>query len=538
MKIAISGFKGMIPGIHARALPEDHGVIAESVRLDDGTLTPIRGERRVFTFDSDVRSFIRHPSGDWMGFTTVVKAANGAVDATRVYVTGNGEPKVFTSSTESMNLRLDPPTTRPRARIISGVVDQDIATESVYVYTFITELGEESAPSRLSNRIKWSPGVQIEIYGLPAASPNPERGLTGMRLYRSITDALGATTLYFLDEVGFSSTYVDDTDESSEVTGEPIPSTDYDRPPVGMQGITSMPNGMMAAFRGRELMFCEPYIHHAWPIKYRLRVDYPIVGLGAFGSSIVILTEGMPYVAQGTHPDSMVMEKIEMDLPCVAARGIVDMGYAVIYPSTDGLVQVGNGGAQMISGPLFKREVWASMRPETFIASKANGRYVFSYLPQAARDEDETKMVRRLGMIDTSGVQPFFITDDAQFTHMEHEIKTGHLFGLFEGRGVVRWDDLTQPYKRMRWRSKEIHLPTPTNFGAIRVDGDDDPNSDLYCRVFCGKGARLVREIRGRNKVERLPSGFTEEVWQIEIEGFMPITAVFLAHAPSELAKG
>lgn len=532
MKLNFLSFKGTIPGMHPRLLPEDHGTVARNVRLDDGVLTPTREGRRVHTFGVDVASFIRRAGGAWLGFSSVVNAVNGAENVNRTYVTGDGEPKIFTSSTASVKLRLPPPSSRPTVDLVSGTVDPDLSIESVYAYTFVTELGEESSPSRVSRPISWSPGAVIRIGGLPATNPNVERRLTAMRIYRSVTDALGETQLYFLTQIGFQPEWDDDTGETE--TAEVIPSTDWTMPPADMQGIITMPNGMMAAFSGQELMFCEPYIHHAWPQKYRLKVDGQIVGLAAFGSSVVILTDGTPYMAQGTHPSSMIMERIEMDLPCVAARGIVDMGYAVIYPSTDGLVQVGSNGASVMSKQLFPREIWAGLQPETFIAGRQNGRYIFSYQP-APGQHDFDDLPRQLGIVDVSGAQPFFITDDAPFQHLYSEVKTGHLFGLFGDRGVVRWDDLAMDRKRMVWRSKENHLITPTNFGAIRVDCEDIENSDFICRVYANK--KLVREITARNRADRLPSGFLSDVWQVEIEGTVPVTAIRLASSPYELAS-
>lgn len=538
MKIGMTNFKGAIPGVHPRLLPDDHASIASNVRLDDGTLTPIRDARRVHDFEAPVVSFIRRPDGAFLGFDAVVDSAPGAVDAARVYVTGAGVPRIWLPGGANVPLALPGPQAAPTATVTSGTVDPDLIVDSVYAYTFVTSLGEESIPSPPSNIVSWSPGVTITVSGLPTVAPIPGRLLTGMRVYRSVTDALGDTRYFFVAEIGFQPTYVNVTsaDDTISGTAEEIRSLDYDTPPDDMQGIISLPNGGMAAFSGQELLFCEPYIHHAWPRKYRLRTEARIVGLGAFGSSVVILTEGTPYVAQGTTPETMVMERIELDLPCVSARSIADMGYSVIYASTDGLVQVSQQGAQVISSQMFTREVWAKMRPETFIASRMRGRYVFSYHPEPANGQDESGVLRRLGIVDTSGAQPFYITDDSEFGHLFYDRKDGALFGLFREDGVVRWDDLTRQRKRMVWRSKDIFLPTPTNFGVVRVDGDDDGASDVICRVYAGRNKRLVRETYGVNRPERLPSGFSEDVWCVEIEGTMTVTAIFVAHSPSELA--
>ncbi len=257
----------------------------------------------------------------------------------------------------------------------------------------------------------------------------------------------------------------------------------------------------------------------------------------------MILTKGTPYIAQGTLPESMVMEAIDVDLPCVSANGIVSMGGSVIYPSPDGLVQVSASGATVISSALFSRVAWAKMQPETFSAGRHRGRYVFSYQPMPGDAEDEETQ-RRIGIVDTSGQQPFFIDDDSIFTGLYTDVRSGDLFGLFDGKAVCRWDDLDQDPRNYVWRSRPLNLPSPVNFGVVRVEGDDYRNGDLTCRIFANMlqkdGSsiqKIVRTIRGpRNNFERLPGHFLSDCWWIEIEGCLPVTAVSLAGTPDELA--
>ena len=61
------------------------------------------------------------------------------------------------------------------------------------------------------------------------------------------------------------------------------------------------------------------------------------------------MTKGMPYVAQGTHPENMTAARLDVNLPCVTARGIVDMGYAVAYPSPYGLVMISANDAEKMA---------------------------------------------------------------------------------------------------------------------------------------------------------------------------------------------
>ena len=169
--------------------------------------------------------------------------------------------------------------------------------------------------------------------------PPSNRAINRMRIYRSQTSALGDTTLYFLDELPATTTLFE-YDETQYPMNEVIASTDYNPPPDNLEGLISLPNGIMAGFVGKKVYFSEPYRPHAWPEKYIMTVDYPVVGFGAFGSSIAVMTTGMPYVMQGNTPDAMVSQRLEVNLPCLSAQSIVDLGYSVAYASTQGLVTI------------------------------------------------------------------------------------------------------------------------------------------------------------------------------------------------------
>lgn len=102
-----------------------------------------------------------------------------------------------------------------------------------------------------------------------------------------------------------------------------------------------MANGVMVGFRDNEVYFSEPYLPHAWPARYRLTVDYPIVALGSFGTTIVVATEGRPFLITGSHPESMSQLELDLIEPCVSARSMASMGHGVVYASRNGLVYVG-----------------------------------------------------------------------------------------------------------------------------------------------------------------------------------------------------
>ena len=224
-----------------------------------------------------------------------------------------------------------------------------------------------------------------------------------MRIYRAQTATTG-TSLYFIEERAVSTAnYVDVV--ASDKINEPLPSLDWDAPVDTLKGLVAMPNGMMAAHSGKKLYFCEPWRPHAWPEKYSLTTDYEIVGLGAFGNSLAVLTTGVPYLVTGTTPDTMAMEKLELNYPCLSSRGIEDLGYAVVYPSTDGLVSISASGANVITNGVFTRSAWERLRPYTMFSGQRGGRYFATY----SRLDAVEGVIDETMIIDPSGQQPFVI---------------------------------------------------------------------------------------------------------------------------------
>lgn len=569
MLIRIDGFRGETPRVHPRLLPDGHAQAAISTRMDDGTLAPLNRPRLVHSFETPVRTVYRYGS-QWLGFFSDTAICPGPVAASRLYYTGDGAPKVR-SGTTVYPLALPPPTAAPGVSL-SGPHDADTEQSVVYAFTHVTSMDEESAPSPISAEVLWSRAETAELT-FPAV---PEgRGIDRRRIYRSQTAISGVTELYFVAEIpAATTTFAHDIE--THPLGEPLPSLDYDPAPDDLAGLTAMPNGMMAAFRGRELCFSEPYRPHAWPEKYRLTVDFDIVALSAFGSTLAVLTTGTPYLAQGSHPESVALEKMEAGLPCVSAAGVVDMGHSAIYPSHDGLVQMTAAGAQMISRPLFARTDWHDLRPETMFAANFDGRYCFRYIANtqmilggAGADADLSDAPlytggtafttgdapvytggnsltpaqgSSLGIIDTTGESPFFVRTEPTATMtptgLHFSPETGKLYIISNGLEVYEFDAITAGRATMTWRSKVYDLPSPVNFGAMLIESDDTPGvgAALATRIYAD--GKKVHETNAFGAPTRLPGGFLARRWEIEVTGTAHVRSIRIAGDMTELVEG
>lgn len=416
-----------------------------------------------------------------------------------------------------------------------------IAKDIVFAYTYVTEFDEESAPSIPSAPVFWYPDLEVEIGEF--TFPQIDRRIDRVRVYRSETSLSGVTDLYFVKEIDLVNPHTVEISvpsgkfvylQADHPIAEILTSNDYDPPEDDFEGIVAMPNGMMAAFRGREIAFSEPYVPHAWPVRYRLTVDSDIMGLVPMGSSLAIITADKPYVAQGLHPASMVMEKIDQSLPCVSKASVVDLGYGAAYSSHRGIVAIQSGsGASVISEALFSREQWRAFRPATVVATAYEGRYLFSY--QDATDNDAV----RTGLLDLTGQMPFFSNVGMAAKAWFEDAASGELFYIPDDAAQIRkWDAATGDPISYAWKSSVIRTNAFINFGAIVVRTDAPNHSatiDLELDVYAD--GQKVATITKPDQPSRLPSGFLAQDWQVEAKGNATITGIHIAGDMMELVQ-
>lgn len=575
-KINLIGFIGEQPRVIPRLMPDTAARAAFNTRLDDGGLTPVR-QSTVHADAATAACLTIYRHGDeWLSWEAVVDAAPGPVAQDRLYYTGDGPPKMRVDG-DVYPLAVPRPA-GPLTAALSGSGSGDIVTR-IYAYTWVTSFGEESEPCPVSNPVDWEPGNTVVLSGFVAAPGG--RGITHQRIYRSQT---GQTGTYFYLIAERSTTAADFTDDIAvDAFQEPLPSAAWNAPPDDLAGLTALSNGMMAAFSGARLYFCEPYRPHAWPEKYVLTCDAPIVGVRGVGDAIVILTTRQPYMAAGAAPESMQMRKLEHNLPCINARGIVDLGYAIAYPSNEGLVVVrADGGFSLASANLFDRDRWQALSPQTMIGGQHQGRYVSFYRTSGP----ETKAGGLL--VDLSG-QSFLIRVEADATAAFFDVATGALFFLERDTTAIRRIDDPDALRAMQyWHSKEFVLPRPTNFGAIRIDADPSTESSQSEAAFVAATAqaiakngaliaagplggalggstlgplqvngdilhplprrdnttldvgvyadgRRIASVRRPNEVVRLPDGFLARRWEVDVFGNVPVEQITVANTVDEL---
>jgi hypothetical protein len=572
--INISAFIGERPLILPRLLPETAAQEAINARLDDGGLTPLRKSLRSGAFaEAGAKTIYRH-NGTWLSWPVVVDAAPGPVAQERLYYTGDGAPKMRIDDDVYALAVPRPAGALTAAATGAGTGDTQSRT---YVYTFVTDFGEETAPSPASNIIDWKPGQHVTLSGF--AMPVADRRITKQRIYRSQTGSTG-TYLYFIAErPAAADNFVDGV--AVDAFQEALPSAGWDEPPAALTGLTVMPNGMMAAFAGRSVYFCEPWRPHVWPEKYILNCDSDVVALGSIGSVLVVMTKANPYLMTGSHPDSMQSQKLEANFPCINARGVVDLGFAICYPSNEGLVAVsGDGSVNLATREIFRPHDWLKLSPSTAIGAQYSGAYAMFYDTEA-----DNQRVAGCVFI-TVGATPFLMRSAEIVAACHYDVTDSALYFTRPGETTIyQFDPPEGPPETMIWRSKEWWLPRPMNFGAILVDRGKlgsatvDPsiiadreriaeenaaifasgqlNSALnehcwneypvngdtmlplpeYLSISVGifGDGQLVRVIDRTDAVQRLPAKSMARVWEIAVSSNVAISRIAMASSVDEL---
>lgn len=256
-----------------------------------------------------------------------------------------------------------------------------VNTATSYVYTFVNDLGEESAPSPASATVLRPDGVAITVTtpaGVPTGT-DPDYGITTKRIYRAATGSSG-TVFLFVAEIPLATTEYVDSIPDTEL-GEALESEDWDLPPSDLRGILALPNGVMVGFRRNQLCFSAQNRPHAWPVRYRLNTDTDIVGIGNIDTTVVIGTQSFPYVASGNDPAAYSMAKFEVPQACVSKRSFAYLtGIGVVFASPDGLIAVsGVGQVRNLTETIFTREQWQALEPESIIAVAHDDVYHFYY---------------------------------------------------------------------------------------------------------------------------------------------------------------
>lgn len=449
-----------------------------------------------------------------------------------------------------------------------------VAETRAYVYTWVSEFGEEGPPSPATLYDGWSADPWVIGVTPPTTLDNTGRSITKLRIYRTITAVGGSTTFFLVTELDIAETAFTDSATSEVISGNTIlESTFWSAPPDDLLGMIAMPNGIVVGWRSNEVWFTEPYRPHAWPAPYALTVEFPIVGMGVIGQTVIVLTNGAPYAISGINPAAMAMSRLASSQSCLSRGSIVSTPTGVAYAAPDGLAIANAGGVQIITRDLITKDLWLDPTkylniPSTRAAALNGGYYVWGSVGPGCFEPDTFNTDVFLQDDYTGAYNGAFIDMNnarVSYTKLYSSIPIYNCFVdtwtsevLIVRDGKVFWMDLanSREHGSYIWRSKIFETPNQRSFEAMRIyfstfkdtpELNPVPNTNPVqelaadqwglARVYADGVLRFTRELRSSGAMFRLPSGFKAQFWQVEIEARVKILSIELATSAKELGS-
>lgn len=525
-----------MPSIDATMLPDGAAQAAVDCKLGSGAIKPVHvalpvntpsksgTKSKIFLYDDAGTPYWFH----WVGADVdVVKSPLPADSFKRVYWTGDGAPKMaplayaVTGGTgypvSSYNLGLPAPAAPGVTRVGSPGADATLDESRAYVIRYVSAYGEVGPPSDASAMVTVSPGnsVTLELPTAPAGAYN----VSVIDIFRTNTGTSG-TEYQYVASVAVGTISYSDTKESADL-GFVLDSTEYLAPPATLKGLIPTPFGSLAGFYDNVLCLSEPNQPHAWPATNQYTLADKIVAIGAFGNSILVTTTGFPYVLTGSTPSSMSVERFEEGYPCISKRGLVDMGYSILYPTPLGLMQIGVNGAKLVTQGACTIDEWKALKPETVHAYAYGGKYF-------AFNSDNDCFV--FDPADGTYVQASTANLTGTVTAGHSDTASGKLY-LQAGSDIVHFDGGVT-FSTFTWKSKKFVAPWPLNMAALQVFAAGTVTAKVYA-----DGVLKATVAVSSNVPVRLPGGFRATDWEVELSGSSNITLVLLATSMTELTQ-
>lgn len=496
-----------------------------------------------------------------------------------IYVTTanlNGEGEAYGATyTNGPPESIPGSTTGPTWQVWTDLIGASVFSARAYLYTWVTAYGEEGPPSEPAILNGWSNGVwTVSLYTPTPENMGVDRNITKTRIYRSISDQYGRGSYFLVAEIPVAQEiYTDVLSDDVVSLNSQLVSLFWYAPPAELKAMLPFPNGITVGFKANEVWFSEAYRPHAWPPNYVLTTEFPIVGIGVCGQSIVVCTQGSPYLVTGTHPSSMALTKINLPEPCLHRGSIVATDTTVLYASQNGMIQISQSGAGgNVTEGWISRERWQELVPQKQVRAV---KHATSYFAFGCKMGDDTSVAKVGFTIELSnedqtsftiwpqpgghrlGFSQMYTPNGFDIENVQLDAWTGT--GLLIQDGWVYYYDFTDVdpvLTAYKWRSKTFQQTARKNFQALRVWFTVPPNTPAQIerdvrepqpelganqygiiRVYVDGEVWTTRELRSSGELLRIYSGIKGEQWQFEVEGRVNVSNLQVATSVKELAQ-
>lgn len=633
MKLTFQQFSGIAPRIAPRLLPATLAQEALDVKLWSGELRPHYADTIIKYIPSTTQSIYRYKwknkKYNWLGWAKSVNVVKGPVyddENNRIYLMVNDgtgflvtdssllEDRDYINGLESKAYAVAIPEPGQSDIWVSGGTGSGDIESRSYVYCYVRQwsdgtidVGKSSGPLKnSSDRSRYTvdvrPGqvVDISIVDPIAHANGIGAGINKIYIYRSEVTSAGQALYSYVDQfdvntnrvtnnpaavwVSNGSYYKYSDSKPNTSLGEACPSIYWDAPVTGLKGLVSLQNGLFAAYKDSTIYVSDWNAPHAWPYEHTVTIDYPIVGLGSFGNTIVVCTEAAPVLITVTDPTKPTTRAIQENCPCVSAGSIVSTRNGVIFASTNGLVLINSASPTFITEKIITQDEWLPLHPESLQAAFLNNTYYGFFTNPTEKaagflfDLDSYTYSTVYNSIVSSGM--VYISQPTKIVYNDVEQSQLYVCYPLENKTQYSLNSFgtdSRINKSFRWRSKVNVSPqglftlscAQVNFTKLSslkpelsvwegrlagsalgmvyvnkqpVNGWCKTNTiELYDKTvfnyYVDGKLRFTKNIVD-SKPFRLPSGFRGETVEIELKSNSHVHSVILASSMGELVEG
>jgi hypothetical protein len=274
----------------------------------------------------------------------------------------------------------------------------------------------------------------------------------------------------------------------------------------------------------------------------------------------------------GTHPDQMAQAALPLPEPCTSQGSVVATDMGVFYCSPNGLVLVSAGGGNVATAKLIQKDEWQKyLNIRTLRGAMLQGSYYCygsagdgAFEPTAFQkfikdggtvDDPLADTPQAFEMEDFTGTRNGAYIDPrggpVSFTLLQHEDPTYNVIPdtwtgevMLIRNGSVWQVDLTesQPQGIYFWRSKLFQMANRENLSAVKIFHSPPQGvlpGDQYLRFRAYADGVLVKDrlLPKSGQMFRMPTGYTADSYQFELEGNLRVENLQIATSPKELRQ-
>lgn len=481
----LTQFQGVVPKRRVEKLGYSHAEFAENCLLHTGAIVPLMAPN--FTANTvgingaprtSAPKSVHRIGALWLGFDTFTPIAEDPIHVAgsdsflfvqdgKLYRSGyqwivDKEGSVLVGIDRPVNAPVPTPTGEvcdstdyKPDDCWQGVVNTGINCDTQiaplplsFCYTWITACMEESGPSAYSEPILVLPGEGVVLI----APDHPPTNAVGIRWYMMMTDKDNAMMVLIGEQnlpalaYHFCPTIFAGNDPL-------ISDTWY--PPRCAEGVANIGYGSALLWSGCDLYPSEINQPHAYPERYKITVDDPIVRVisyrkesGAYDA--VVLTTGVPFLVTGDTPDKLVVTRLNRTMPCVSAKSGLLVDTAIFFCSNEGIAIIQGSNVELITTQWMDTCWWEQAGPKNYILGYYDQR-LFAFADATVSRSFMFTLAQRDTAYEPKDL--VFLSARATAVYLDPEtpmIISGYGLG---GVGVWRWEGRNVPMCAT-WKSR------------------------------------------------------------------------------------